>query len=151
MLGVARAEWGTGHWPATPEGFDFQPLGLVALADPLRSEVPQAVAQCRQAGIRVVMITGDHPRTARAIAAQAGIANDRVITGDELVHMPPQVLADPQGPLAGLGPSDRARAQRLATAALRLVEPVDKLLEKNLRKAPPRLLPEPVLLIAPKP
>ena len=34
------------------------------------------------------------PRTARAIAAQAGIANDRVITGDELVHMPPQVLAD---------------------------------------------------------
>ncbi len=51
-----------------------------------------------------------------------------------------QVLADPQGPLAGLGPSDRARAQRLATAALRLVEPVDKLLEKNLRKAPPRLV-----------
>ncbi len=51
-----------------------------------------------------------------------------------------QVLTDPQGPLAGLGPSDRARAQRLATAALRLVEPVDKLLEKNLRKAPPRLV-----------
>ena len=51
-----------------------------------------------------------------------------------------QVLADPQGPLSGLGPSDRARAQRLATAALRLVEPVDKLLEKNLRKAPPRLV-----------
>lgn len=51
-----------------------------------------------------------------------------------------QVLADPQGPLAGLGPSDRARAQRLATAALRQIEPVDKLLEKHLRKAPPRLV-----------
>ncbi len=51
-----------------------------------------------------------------------------------------QVLADPQGPLSGLGPSDRARAQRLATAALRQIEPVDKLLEKHLRKAPPRLV-----------
>lgn len=51
-----------------------------------------------------------------------------------------QVLADPQGPLAGLGPSDRARAQRLATVALRQIEPVDKLLEKHLRKAPPRLV-----------
>lgn len=51
-----------------------------------------------------------------------------------------QVLADPQGPLVGLGPSDRARAQRLATAALRQIEPVDKLLEKHLRKAPPRLV-----------
>lgn len=51
-----------------------------------------------------------------------------------------QVLTDPQGPLAGLGPSDRARAQRLATAALRQIEPVDKLLEKHLRKAPPRLV-----------
>ncbi len=51
-----------------------------------------------------------------------------------------QVLTDPQGPLSGLGPSDRARAQRLATAALRQIEPVDKLLEKHLRKAPPRLV-----------
>lgn len=51
-----------------------------------------------------------------------------------------QVLSDPQGPLASLGPSDRARAQRLATVALRQIEPVDKLLEKHLRKAPPRLV-----------
>jgi len=51
-----------------------------------------------------------------------------------------QVLTDPQGPLAGLGPSDRARAQRLALAALRQVEPVDKLLERHMRKAPPRLV-----------
>ncbi len=73
VLGVAHATWGNGQWPATPEGFDFQPLGLVALADPLRDNVPQAVRDCQQAGIRVVMITGDHPVTAQAIAAQAGI------------------------------------------------------------------------------
>ncbi|MCT6718717.1 cation-translocating P-type ATPase [Acidovorax sp. K2F] len=95
VLGVAKARHHTQDtWPNAQHDFDFEWLGLVALADPLRPEVPQAVAQCRQAGIRVVMITGDHPRTARAIAAQAGIANDRVITGDELVRMPPQALAD---------------------------------------------------------
>ncbi len=95
VLGVAKAQHRTQDtWPDAQHDFDFEWLGLVALADPLRPEVPQAVAQCRQAGIRVVMITGDHPRTARAIAAQAGIANDRVITGDELAQMPPQELAD---------------------------------------------------------
>lgn len=51
-----------------------------------------------------------------------------------------QVLTDPQGPLAGLGPSDRARAQRLTLATLRNIEPADKLLEKHMRKAPPRLV-----------
>ena len=51
-----------------------------------------------------------------------------------------QVLADPHGPLAGLGPSDKARAQRLTLATLRHIEPVDKLLERHMRKAPPRLV-----------
>jgi P-type Ca2+ transporter type 2C len=64
----------------------------VALADPLRPEVPQAIAECHQAGIRVVMITGDHPRTARAIAAQGGIAHDQVVTGDEMALMSPDML-----------------------------------------------------------
>ena len=57
-------------------------VGLVAFADPLRPNVPAAVAECQTAGIRVVMITGDHPQTALAIAAQAGIAHDgTVLTG----------------------------------------------------------------------
>lgn len=51
-----------------------------------------------------------------------------------------QVLADPQGPLAGLSPSDRARAQRLCLAALRHVEPADKVLSTHLRKAPPAMV-----------
>ena len=95
VLGVAKARHPQqDSWPDLQHDFDFEWLGLVALADPLRPEVPAAVAQCRQAGIRVVMITGDHPRTARAIAAQAGIVHDSVITGDELACMPPPVLAE---------------------------------------------------------
>ena len=53
--------------------FDFEFLGLVGLVDPLRDTVPDAVRTCRDAGIRVAMITGDYPVTALAIAEQAGI------------------------------------------------------------------------------
>lgn len=70
--------------PAMPEHFAFRYLGLVGFADPLRENVPAAVAQCRQAGIRVIMITGDHPATARAIARQAGIGHGEILTGSEL-------------------------------------------------------------------
>lgn len=52
---------------------DLLPLGLIALADPIRPEVPDAVAACRRAGVRVVMVTGDHPLTACAIARTTGI------------------------------------------------------------------------------
>ena len=64
---------------------DLVLLGLVGIIDPPRSEVRDAVAVCRAAGIRPVMITGDHPLTARAIATELGIAtDDRVLTGAEL-------------------------------------------------------------------
>lgn len=61
-------------------------LGLVAFSDPTRPEVPAAIADCRAAGIRVVMITGDHPVTARTVAAGLGLTDDdgRVVTGSEL-------------------------------------------------------------------
>lgn len=88
VLGVARATHADGQaWPDTPQGFGFEWLGLLALADPLRQEVPAAIAQCQQAGIRVVMITGDHPRTALAIAHAAGISTDQVLTGTDLAAM----------------------------------------------------------------
>ena len=89
VLGVARGHW-TGAaqgalWPASQHDFDFEFLGLLALADPPRPEVPDALAQCRAAGVRVVMMTGDHPATARAIARQVGLSErPEVITGDEL-------------------------------------------------------------------
>lgn len=88
VLAVARASGSPEPWPATPDGFDFELLGLVAFADPLRAEVPAAIEECRAAGLRVLMITGDHPDTARAIAQQAGlVVTAGVLTGTDLAGM----------------------------------------------------------------
>ena len=85
VLAIAHAGYQGAQWPESPLGFDFQFLGMVGLADPLRPGVRQAVQECRGAGIRVVMMTGDHPLTAAAIAEQAGLDGDNgVITGTEL-------------------------------------------------------------------
>ncbi|HET7344212.1 MAG TPA: cation-transporting P-type ATPase [Methylomirabilota bacterium] len=69
-------------------------LALVALWDPPRAEVAGAVAACGQAGIRVVMITGDYGLTARAIAARVGIEVETLVTGDEVAHMTTEALRD---------------------------------------------------------
>ncbi|MCS5693958.1 HAD-IC family P-type ATPase [Cyanobium sp. FGCU-6] len=75
--------------PETVHDYLFEPIGLVGLADPLRSDVPAAIALARGAGIRVVMITGDAPQTARAIADQAGLPAGPVLSGAELQDMEP--------------------------------------------------------------
>ena len=92
VLAVARREW-----PAVPGELspavverDLMLVGFVGLIDPPRPEAAQAVAECRSAGITPVMITGDHPLTARAIAARLGIMADgdgRVMTGRELTQL----------------------------------------------------------------
>jgi len=70
-------------------------LGLIGLADPPRPEAIAAVAQCQAAGIRVIMITGDHARTARAIAERFGLVDHgMVVEGPELDRLDPQALAD---------------------------------------------------------
>ncbi|MBI1854214.1 MAG: HAD-IC family P-type ATPase [Planctomycetes bacterium] len=69
-------------------------LGLVALWDPPRPEVAEAVALCRRAGIRVILVTGDYGLTARAIASQIGIAVRKVVTGDEVDRLPPRALRE---------------------------------------------------------
>ncbi len=74
VLAVARGHFEGTDWPASEHDFDFEFLGLLGLSDPLREQVPAAIAQCRAAGIRVIMITGDYPATARAIAHQAGLS-----------------------------------------------------------------------------
>ncbi len=85
VLAVARAAWTDAPWPSEPSGFEFEMLGLTAFADPLRPEVPAAIAECRAAGLRVLMVTGDHPATAMAIAAQAGLAqSEEALTGADM-------------------------------------------------------------------
>lgn len=71
-------------------------IGLVCLADPLREDVPPAIAACRAAGIRVVMITGDHAATAARIATDAGIGGNRaaVIEGHELAGLDPDEVME---------------------------------------------------------
>jgi P-type Ca2+ transporter type 2C len=94
VLGVAQATLpAAAIRPETPRGFQFGFLGLVGLADPLRPSVPAAVAQCRSAGVRVIMITGDFPQTARAIAAQAGLDSGEVFSGEDVEKMNEAELA----------------------------------------------------------
>jgi Ca2+-transporting ATPase len=76
-----------------PSGYRFEWVGFVALADPLRASVPAAVALCRRAGIRVVMITGDYPGTALEIGRQAGLAPGAPVTGADVERMSDAELA----------------------------------------------------------
>lgn len=89
--------------PTLPEPFtyeivekDLQYAGMAGMIDPPREEVKSAIADCKTAGIHVVMITGDHPATASAIAREIGILTkkDLVLTGSELKSMPPETFED---------------------------------------------------------
>jgi calcium-translocating P-type ATPase len=78
--------------PEEPDGLTA--LGFVGISDPLRPSVPEAIARCREAGVRVMMLTGDHPATARAIARQAGLPDEegRVLTGAEVANLDDDAL-----------------------------------------------------------
>ncbi|NDI84273.1 HAD-IC family P-type ATPase [Undibacterium sp. B2R-29] len=94
VLGVACATFPSGELPDKQHDFHFSFLGLIALEDPVRADVPQAIRDCQAAGIRVVMLTGDHPATAVSIAKQAGINTESgVISGSELADMDQEILA----------------------------------------------------------
>ncbi len=81
--------------PETQSEFDFQFLGLVAMEDPIRPEVPGAIALCNKAGIRVIMITGDYPETARSIGKQIGLpADGLVLSGTELEALDDKALRE---------------------------------------------------------
>ncbi len=71
------------HLPDNRHDFKFEFLGLVGLADPIRKEAASAIKICQEAGIKVVMITGDYPDTAMNIAKQIGLDHGKVITGPE--------------------------------------------------------------------
>ncbi len=95
VLGVARATASPAiALPGSPRDFAFELAGLAGLHDPVRPGVPAAVAECRRAGVRVVMITGDYPGTALAIAKEIGLGGDAgCVTGPELEQMDDAALA----------------------------------------------------------
>ena len=88
-------------------------LGLVGLEDPVRPEMPAAIARCRRAGIRVIMVTGDHPRTAASVARTVGIEGEDAVLGETLPdddRALQELLADPQlGVLARVEPEQKLR------------------------------------------
>ena len=88
VLGVACARFQGGDFPADPNGFRFEFVGLIALADPIRPAVPRAIRECYDAGMRVLMMTGDHAGTAAAIAREIGLESPGgVLTGEELERL----------------------------------------------------------------
>ncbi|MFC6580499.1 cation-translocating P-type ATPase [Planomonospora parontospora] len=109
--GSGAADAGTDDLDAT----GLIPAGLVALSDEIRPSARQAVADCRAAGIRVVMVTGDHADTARAVAADVGIEPDPVVTGASLDGADRAALLREAGVLARVDPAtklDLVRALR---------------------------------------
>lgn len=84
IIGVAYAQLSEKQLPQTQHEFEFNFLGFIGLEDPIRKEVPNAIIQCREAGIKVVVITGDFPATAKSIAQQIGLTTTTIITGDQL-------------------------------------------------------------------
>uniref|UniRef100_A0A7V4AN73 Cation-translocating P-type ATPase n=2 Tax=Thermus tengchongensis TaxID=1214928 RepID=A0A7V4AN73_9DEIN len=88
------------------EGLRF--LGFVLLLDPPRPEVPEAVRRVQEAGVRVVMVTGDHPATALAIARQVGIPAEVVATGEEIAELSDEELLEVDV-FARVRPEDKLR------------------------------------------
>lgn len=92
VLGVASCRH-DGPFPDPPESAPFQFRGLIGFLDPLRADAAPAIAEARAAGIKVIMVTGDHPATALAIAKTAGIdVSAGVMLGAEIANLSPSEL-----------------------------------------------------------
>ncbi len=95
VLGVGKARVGSSDLPDRQHDFEFEFVGLIGLSDPIRPNVPEAVAECHRAGIRVIMITGDYPLTAMNIAKEIGLQNhDVCVSGQELREMSESELCE---------------------------------------------------------
>ena len=95
VLGVAKARIETDLLPDIQHDFSFECIGLIGLTDPIRHNVKDAVNECYNAGIRVIMITGDYPVTARNIAVEIGLHSpERCISGHDLLEMSDEELCE---------------------------------------------------------
>lgn len=86
VIGVAQAI--SNSLPTNQHDLDFNFLGLIGFEDPIRNDVPEATRECREAGIRILMMTGDHPETAKNIAQQINLENtNRALTGTDIQNL----------------------------------------------------------------
>ena len=114
VVGVVRKR-GDGPWALA---------GLVGFADPLRPGIADATGAAREAGVQVVMVTGDHPETARSIALQAGLDASHLLVGPELAAMSDDALAADMAQLRVIArstPDQKRRIVEVARRAGRLV------------------------------
>ena len=115
VLALASRGIASGSAPGSSEEAEqsLNFLGLVGLEDPIRPEVPSAISRCKEAGIRVLMVTGDHPHTAASVARSVGIEGDRLLSGSSLPDDDDalrEALADPRlGVLARIEPKQKLR------------------------------------------
>jgi Ca2+-transporting ATPase len=119
VLGVARGHGPVEAVPGQAHDLTFEIAGLVGLRDPLREGVVEALALCRDARIRVLMITGDHPDTARSVARAAGLEMDALLTGAELESLGEQELGERllhTDVVARAVPADKLRIVRALSA-----------------------------------
>ena len=119
VLAFARQETdGIPNTAAEAEA-EMEFLGLVGMADPVRPEVPEAIARCQRAGIKVMMVTGDHPATAMSVAKQAGLPAHTVMIGSELPDSDDavgQLLTTHDVVIARLAPEQKLRIARALQA-----------------------------------
>lgn len=88
VLGVSVAKYKGKNFPDSQDDFKYEFIGFIGFIDPVRKSVKKAVMECRNASVRVVLITGDYPGTATFTAKQIGLPNpEECITGDELELM----------------------------------------------------------------
>lgn len=95
VLGVAKASFDKAGLPDSQHEFDFEFIGFLAFTDPVRENVPETVSECYNAGIRVIMITGDYPGTAQSIAREISLKNpETYILGSDLDMISPDELKE---------------------------------------------------------
>lgn len=92
VIAVTEGKTNTDELPETQSEINHLFLGLIALEDPVRPEVPAAIQECRKAGVKVIMITGDYPATAKSIGKQIGLDDQKILTGQEVALMSDQEL-----------------------------------------------------------
>ncbi|MFM8347226.1 MAG: cation-translocating P-type ATPase, partial [Bacteroidota bacterium] len=92
VIAVAQGMAEEGDLPEDADGFEYRFLGLIGLEDPIRPEVPAAMEECKKAGVRVIMITGDYPVTAASIGAKIGLDHQRIMTGSQVSDLDDESL-----------------------------------------------------------